>query len=134
MASVQLRLPASLLRRFRALLSEMLVAEPQEVGGLKAQEREAVRAAHFHEGLRYAVAEAALAHPYGVVDGPPVSLVPLLTVYSVVPDAAAAFVSELAQRSDLSTEKTWHRVVLEFCEREIGPGLVATAGAEEEAA
>lgn len=119
MASVTLRLPASLLRRFRTLASEMLV-QPHES---EEEPARSAREAHFHEALVYAVAEAMLAHPVGVLEGPPATLQPLVVVHSAVPDAAAEFMAELSRRSGLSLEDAWHRVVLEFCEREHAPGL-----------
>jgi hypothetical protein len=115
---VRLCVPTSLLRRFRELAAEMLPDEADP----------------FHLALRCAAAEAMFAHAdFGPVEEPPASLVPTLTVHSAVPPEAAAFVSTLAARSGLTLEQTWHRLVLEFCERDASPGL-SLAFASERAA
>lgn len=122
MTPVTLRLPASILRRFRTLASEMLTL-PVDVPDGQTGPTSAARTLHFHEALVHAVAEAMLEHPLGVLKGPPATLQPLVVVSSAVPDAAAEFMAQLAMRSELTLEDAWHRVVLEFCERECAPGL-----------
>jgi hypothetical protein len=76
----------------------------------------------FHLALKCAAAEAMRAHAsLEPLEAPPVTLVPSLTVHSAVPPVAATFVGLLAQASGLTPAQTWHRVVLEFCEREAAP-------------
>lgn len=107
MTPVTLSLPTSLLRRFRELAAEMLPDEQDP----------------FHLALRCAAVEAMQEHAsLEPMEPPPFTLVPVLTVYSAVPSAAATFVGLLAHASGLTTEQAWHRVVLEFCERS-GPGV-----------
>jgi hypothetical protein len=128
---IVLTLPTNLLCRFRALASELLclpvdVLTEEEQPNVDARERHAsiARGVHFHEALVSAVAEAMRAHAsLSPMEAPPATLVPYVTVYSAVPEAAADFVAQLAARSKLTTAQAWHRVVLEFCERSEAPGL-----------
>lgn len=126
MTKVTLRLPASLLRRFRELAREMLLL-PTDTHGEVAQAFLAAREAHFHEALIYAVAEAMIAHaePGATLEEPPATIVPRLDVETVVPGAAAEFVGALARHSGLAVEQAWHRVVLEFCERSESPRITS---------
>jgi hypothetical protein len=88
----------------------------------------------FHLALRCAAWEAMEAHAgMEPVEEPPTSLVPTLTVHSAVPTEAAAFVSALAVRSGLTSEQTWHRLVLEFCERDTSPSISVPVASERAA-
>jgi hypothetical protein len=119
---VTLTLPTTLLCRFRTLASEMLRL-PTDVADGTTSPFVAAREAHFHEALVYAVSETMRAYRHGdTLEEPPATLVPFVTVYSAVPEAAADFVAQFAARSSLTTAQAWHRVVLEFCEFR-GPGV-----------
>jgi hypothetical protein len=124
---VRLSLPTTCLKRFRELASEMLCLPVDVYDGVSGPNRYA-RRAHFHDALLRAVEEAMLAHAsLDPVEEPPATLVPCMAVHSAVPDAAAEFVAQLARASGLTIEQTWHRLVLEFCERSEAPGLSYSA-------
>lgn len=106
MMKVTLRLPASLLRRFRELAAELSLDADHDIA--------------FHEMVEAAATEAVYNE---CLEAPPASLVPLLSVEAAVPDAAVRSVAHLARRSGLTLEQAWCRVVLEFCERSEAPGL-----------
>lgn len=119
---VRLTLPESLVQRLREQVAEMLPDAPEP----------------FTAGLPLAVAEAMWALSDGplvlgrrLLEEPPATIVPLVTVTTATPKAAADFVRQLAAASRLTPAQAWHRVVLEFCEQ-TGPGR--EIGLEEVAA
>lgn len=108
MRRVLLLVPHGLLRRFRALAGAFVVGEPEP----------------FHLALWCAAAEFVAVHgASGTCDEPPASLVPAVPMFVAAPPAVAESVEALAQRSGLTPEQAWHRVVLEFCERSEAPGV-----------
>lgn len=128
LVAIRFRLPSTLLHRFRALAAEMLVPPPETC---ERPDCEACALVDGHlcstlhgDALRYAAAEAMLAYAtMERMDAPPATLVPRLFVDGEVPLEVRDFVRRLAYTSGLSLEDVWHRVVLEFCERQVAPGL-----------
>lgn len=104
---VTLRLPTTLLRRFREVAADMSMEGSRDLA--------------FHEMLHIVAVESVFHY---CIEAPPASLMPLMAVESAMPDGPALSVARLAGRSGLTLEQTWHRLVLEFCERSEAPGLV----------
>lgn len=107
---VTIRLPTSLLRRFRELAMEL------SLDGRNAP-------LSMTTMLSVAVTERVASGINTPLEAPPATLRPLLSMEVPVADHIAVAVAHLAGRSGLSLEQAWHRVVLEFVERSEAPGL-----------
>lgn len=110
MMKVTLRLPTTLLRRFRELSAELSLEGRDEPLSMTTM-------------LSVAVTERVASGISAPLKAPPVTLRPILSMEVPVADHIAVAVAHLAGRSGLSLEQAWHRVVLEFVERSEAPGL-----------